>query len=81
MLGITLALLAAAWIALINGLFVPLFAPLALGWAFYLACTGLAYFQERTQRLRTSTMFKRFLDPRVVSDLSDRGEIDHRNHA
>jgi adenylate cyclase len=81
MLGLTVLILAAAWIALINGTFVPVFAPLALGWAFYLACTGLAYLQERTQRLRTSNMFKRFLDPRVVSELIDRGEIDHRTKA
>lgn len=79
--AITLVTLGAAWIALVNGVFVPVFAPLALGWTFYLACTGLAYLQERAQRLRTSNMFKRFLDPRVVSELIDRGEIDHRTKA
>ena len=81
LLGVTLASIAAAWIALINGLFVPVFAPLALGWAFYLLCSGLAYLEERAQRLQTFGMFKRFLDPRVVTELIDRGEIDHRTRA
>jgi adenylate cyclase len=81
LLGITVAVLVAAWIALTNGLFVPVFAPLAFGWAFYLLCAGIAYLQERAQRLRTSAMFKRFLDPRVVADLIERGEIDYRQEA
>lgn len=81
LLAATLLLLAAAWIALTQGVFIPVFAPLALGWAFYLLCTGLAYLEERAQRLRTATMFKRFLDPRVVAEMIDRGEIDHRQHA
>ena len=58
---------AAAWLALIDGTFVPVFAPLALGWVFYLACTTVAYLDERAQRLRTAGAFKRFLDPRVVN--------------
>jgi adenylate cyclase len=81
LLGATAAVLAAAWLALVNGFFVPVFAPLALGWAFYLLCAGVAYLQERQQRLRTSAMFRRFLDPRVVADLIERGEIDHRQEA
>jgi adenylate cyclase len=61
--------------------FVPIFGPLAFGWAFYLSGSALAYVQERTKRLRTSGMFKRFLDPRVVSDLIERGDFDYRNSA
>jgi len=79
--GITLVVLVAAWLALVRGTFVPVFAPLALAWLFYLACSGLAYLEERTQRLRTAGMFKRFLDPRVVADLIERGEIDYRQNA
>lgn len=81
LLALTAVTVAAAWITLTRGVFLPIFAPLAFGWAFYLACTGVAYFQERAQRLRTSAMFKRFLDPRVVADLIERGEIDHQAHA
>ena len=58
-----------------------IFAPLAFGWAFYLGGSAVAYFEERRQRLRTSGMFKRFLDPRVVSNLIEQGEIDYRNSA
>ncbi len=81
MLGLTAAIMAAAWIALTRGIFVPVFAPLAFGWGFYLCCSGAAYLQERAQRLRTSVMFKRFLDPRVVAELIERGEIDYRANA
>jgi adenylate cyclase len=70
-----------AWIALTNGTFVPVFAPLAFGWTFYLTASAVAYLNERTQRLRTSVMFKRFLDPRVVADLIERGDIDHKASA
>jgi adenylate cyclase len=81
MLAITLVVIALAWAALLNGVFVPVFAPLAFGWAFYLTASAVAYLDERTQRLRTSGMFKRFLDPRVVADLIERGEIDHKGSA
>ena len=78
---LTIAFGAVGWLALVNGLFIPLFGPLAFAWAFYLVGSGLAYFEERNQRLRTSGMFKRFLDPRVVTQLIERGEIDHRDNA
>jgi adenylate cyclase len=77
----TLAILALAWALLIQGLYVPVFGALAFGWANYLACSAAAYLQERTQRLRTAGMFKRFLDPQVVNDLIARGEIDYRTNA
>jgi len=81
MVGLSAAIVAIGWLTLRNGTFLPVFGPLAFGWAFYLSASALAYFRERTQRLRTSGMFKRFLDPRVVSDLIERGEIDHRDSA
>ena len=81
LLALSVAVTAAAWFALANGTFVPIFAPLAFGWAFYLTASGVAYLDERTQRLRTAGMFKRFLDPRVVADLIERGEIDNRGSA
>ncbi len=81
MLGVTVMIVVTAWIALLQGTFWPVFGALAFGWANYLCCTGAAYLQERTQRLRTSVMFKRFLDPRVVTDLIERGEIDYKANA
>lgn len=81
MLAVTAVLIALAGAGMFSGLFLPVFAPLAFGWLFYLTGSALAYFDERTQRLRTSGMFKRFLDPRVVSDLIERGEIDYRGSA
>lgn len=81
LLALTIIVVLGAWLALTNGTFVPVFAPLAFGWAFYLASSAVAYFEERRQRLRTSGMFKRFLDPRVVANLIEQGEIDHRNNA
>jgi adenylate cyclase len=81
LLAVTAAALAVAWLALTSGTFVPVFAPLAVGWAFYLACTTLAYLDERAQRLKTAGAFKRFLDPQVVSELIGRGEIDYRARA
>jgi adenylate cyclase len=81
LLAITVVAVAVSALALANGVFVPLFGPLAFGWTFYLVGNALAYFDERNQRLRTSGMFKRFLDPRVVTTLIERGEIDHRGSA
>ncbi|HSI17349.1 MAG TPA: adenylate/guanylate cyclase domain-containing protein [Sphingomonas sp.] len=77
----TLVLLAATWVALCYGVFVPVFAPLALGWLFYLGSSALAYLEERAQRLRTSIMFQRFLDPRVVRQLIEQGAIGDRTAA
>ena len=81
LLAVTAVIIALAWLALVSGWFVPVFGALAFAWANYLACSAAAYLQERTQRLRTSVMFKRFLDPRVVNDLIARGEIDYRTNA
>ncbi len=79
MLGVTVVTLLVAWFQLQAGRFVPVFAPLAFGWGAYVASGGVAYLDERRERLKTSTMFKRFLDPRVVAGLIDGGEIDFRN--
>lgn len=75
MIGVSLAVVAAQWLALSAGRYWPLLGALTYAWVFYLACTGLAYFEERAQRLRTSTIFKRFLDPTVVASLIGEGEI------
>lgn len=80
-LGMTTVVIGGAWIALTKGTFVPVFAPLTFGWTFYLTASAVAYLNERAQRLRTSVMFKRFLDPRIVADLIEHGDIDHKASA
>lgn len=79
--AVTIAALLASWLLLRSGTFVPVFCAIAFGWTCYLAASAIAYLDERRVRLRTSGMFKRFLDPRVVADLIERGEVDYRNEA
>lgn len=79
--GATVIALAVNWILTKWGSFVPLYSALAWGWAFYVTAGGVGYAEERTQRLRTVGMFQRFLDPRVVTELVERGAIDDRANA
>lgn len=81
MAGLSIAAITGSWLLLVNGTFVPVFGALTLAWAYYLVATGIAYVEERRRRLRTASMFARFLDARVVADLIDRGEIDYRQQA
>lgn len=81
MIGITLLVLIGQYVLLGVGWYVPLAGALCFGWLFYLTCSALAYVEERAERLRTFGMFKRFLDPTVVTQLIAAGEIDHRNSA
>jgi adenylate cyclase len=81
MIGLTVTGIGASWLLLIGGTFVPVFGAMAFGWAFYLAASGLAYLDERARRLRTASLFTRFLDARVVAELIDKGEIDFRQQA
>ena len=81
MIAITLAAIGTTWLILVSGTFVPVFGALAFGWAYYLVASGLAYLDERARRLRTASLFTRFLDARVVAELIDKGEIDFRQQA
>jgi adenylate cyclase len=81
LLALTALALATSWLLLTGGTFVPVFGALAFGWAYYLVASGIAYLEERMQRLRTASMFTRFLDARVVAELIEKGEIDHRGGA
>ena len=76
LLGVTLLTIALSWILLLRGTFVPVLGALIFGWGYFLVASGLAYLDERARRLRTATLFGRFLDARVVSQLIDKGEID-----
>lgn len=81
MVALSLSAIAACWFLLSGGTFVPVFGALAFGWAFYLVASGIAYLDERKRRLRTASMFSRFLDARVVAALIEKGEIDYRQQA
>lgn len=81
MVALTIVGTGGCWLFLINGTFVPVLGALAIGWTFYLAASGLAYLEERARRMRTASLFTRFLDARVVAELIDKGEIDLRQQA
>ena len=81
MVAVSLAAIGGGWLLLTSGTFVPVFGALTFGWAYYLLATGIAYAEERARRLRTAGMFMRFLDPQVVTQLIDQGEIDYRKAA
>lgn len=79
--ALSLAVIGVSWLVLALDTFVPVFGALTFGWAYYLVATGIAYAQERARRLRTASMFMRFLDARVVAELIDQGEFDYRKAA
>ncbi len=81
MIAASLLAIATSWLLLMNGTFIPLFGALAFGWAYHFVAGAIAYVEERKRRLRTAAMFTRFLDARVVAELIDKGEIDHRQQA
>jgi adenylate cyclase len=61
-------LLAARW-------YVPVGAALTLAWLAYALFSAEALWRERRDREATVSMFRRFLDPRVVDDLVRTGEL------
>jgi adenylate cyclase len=81
LLAATLLVLGIAWAALGRGTFVPVSAALTWSWGFYVAAGGVAYVQERARQERTFDMFKRFLDPNIVAQLVESGEINHQANA
>ena len=81
MIALSLVAISVGWLLLVNGTFVPVFGVLAVGWAYHFVAGAIAYIEERNRRLRTTAMFTRFLDARVVAELIDKGEIDYRQQA
>ncbi|WP_272902054.1 adenylate/guanylate cyclase domain-containing protein [Candidatus Reidiella endopervernicosa] len=68
-------LMVAAYVALDSyRLQLPLFAPLAYSWLFFVAAALYSYLNELRARQRSIAIFNRFLDPRVVGELVDHGE-------
>lgn len=73
--GITLLLFAAAYFLLPLRWYVPVGAALTLSWLAYALLSTEAFWRERREREAAVTLFRRFLDPRVVDDLVKTGEL------
>lgn len=77
LIGASLLLAAAAsWMTAPHHYVVPVVGPLAIGWLYFVALALRAWFIERNDRQRVTQLFGRFLDPRVVTELVQRGGID-----
>jgi adenylate cyclase len=74
LLLLSLALLAAQYLAMTRLYSVALLTPLLFGWGFYFAAALSEYLREKRSREQTVRIFNRFLDPRVVSSLVAQGE-------
>ena len=74
---VTLLSLLASYIALSWRYVLPLLAPVAFAWLYYAIAALMEYLSERKARERAVQTFGRFLDPRVVKSLVERGETTH----
>jgi adenylate cyclase len=70
---VSAALLWASYGAVGRGSLVPVFEPLAFAWAFFFAAALVEYLREKRTREQAVTLFSRFLNPQVVSQLVDQG--------
>jgi len=78
MLGaVTAGLLLAAYLALRWNYMVAVLPALIFAWLYYITAALIEYLHERRARERAVQTFGRFLDPRVVKSLVDRGETTH----
>ncbi|HET7921144.1 MAG TPA: adenylate/guanylate cyclase domain-containing protein [Gammaproteobacteria bacterium] len=71
--------IAGGYAALSAGWLVPVIEPLGFGWLAYIAFALEDYVQERRTRQRAVGMFGRFIDPRVVNQLIQHGDIALRS--
>lgn len=58
--------------------YLPIGAALALAWLAYALLSTEAFWRERREREATVSLFRRFLDPRVVDDLVKTGELSRQ---
>lgn len=75
LLLVSALLLGAAWLLLSARWYLPLGAALTLAWLTYALFSLEAFWRERREREATVSLFRRFLDPRVVDDLVKTGEL------
>ena len=71
---VTASALLAAYAALDWHFAIWVLTPILFAWAFYLVAGLMEYWRERKARELAIATFSRFLDPRVVQALVDRGE-------
>jgi adenylate cyclase len=71
---VTAALLLGAYVALRWNYMVAVLPALIFAWVYYISGALMEYLRERKARERAVQTFGRFLDPRVVKSLVDRGE-------
>jgi adenylate cyclase len=71
---VTVLSLLAGYAALSWRYVLPLLAPVMFAWLYYAIAALMEYLGERKARERAVQTFGRFLDPRVVKSLVDRGE-------
>lgn len=72
--SITPLLGSAAYLALEWQLLVPVVAPVLFAWLYYASAASYRFWREHKERERSISIFSRFLDPRVVDELLERGE-------
>ncbi len=73
----SVALAAGGWAAMAFGrTVIPVVSPLLFAWLYFLPAAIRAYWLERRDRQRVTQLFSRFLDPRVVKGLVEKGETD-----
>ena len=77
LLAFSTVLAVSGWAALVFGRsVVPVVSPLLFAWLYFVPAAVRAYWHERRNRQRVTQLFSRFLDPRVVSGLVEKGETD-----
>jgi adenylate cyclase len=77
LLALSAGLAVSGWAALIFGRsVVPVVSPLLFAWLYFVPAAVRAYWHERRNRQRVTQLFSRFLDPRVVKGLVEKGETD-----
>jgi adenylate cyclase len=77
LLGATVLLTAGGWAAVVYGrTALPVTGVITFGWLYFLPAAVRSYWIERQQRQRVTQLFSRFLDPRVVTGLVEKGETD-----
>ncbi|MDQ8037518.1 MAG: adenylate/guanylate cyclase domain-containing protein [Pedobacter sp.] len=75
LLAASLTLFVSAYFLLPLRWYVPVGAALTLSWLAYALFSTEAFLRERREREATVSLFRRFLDPRVVDDLVKTGEL------
>ncbi|MBI3571249.1 MAG: adenylate/guanylate cyclase domain-containing protein [Gammaproteobacteria bacterium] len=77
LLPVTLGLAIGGWATLVYArTVVPVTGVIVFSWLYFLPAAVRAFWLERQQRQRVTQLFSRFLDPRVVAGLVEKGATD-----